>query len=143
MNVKKESLRDKILEYLSNNPSAEVKDIATYVQISKQALYYHIKLLTTQKKIQIVDSQFVNGIEKKFYSLNVAQDPNNTDNQTVLVEDDSPTTTEDIDQKKSPLPQISNFISAPIDLPIQFFCIVFTFSGHKLRSSKPFKSSSA
>jgi hypothetical protein len=38
MNVKKESLRDKILEYLSNNPSAEVKDIATYVQISKQAL---------------------------------------------------------------------------------------------------------
>ena len=105
MNVKKESLIDKILDYLSNNPSAEVKDIATYVQISKQALYYHIKLLTTQKKIQIVDSQFVNGIEKKFYSLNAAQDPNNTDNQTVLVEDDSPTTTEDIDQKKSPLPQ--------------------------------------
>ena len=105
MNVKKESLRDKILEYLSNNPSAEVKDIATYVQISKQALYYHIKLLTTQKKIQIVDSQFVNGIEKKFYSLIDAQDPDNTDNQTVLVEDDSPTSTEDIDQKKSPLPQ--------------------------------------
>ena len=105
MNVKKESLRDKILEYLSNNPSAEVKDIATYVQISKQALYYHIKLLTTQKKIQIVDSQFVNGIEKKFYSLNAAQVPDNTDNKTVLVDDDNPTTTEDIDQKKSPLPQ--------------------------------------
>ena len=105
MNVKKESLRDKILEYLSNNPSAEVKDIATYVQISKQALYYHIKLLTTQKKIQIVDSQFVNGIEKKFYSLNAAQDPDNTDNQTVLVDEDTPTSTEDIDQKKSPLPQ--------------------------------------
>ena len=105
MNVKKESLRDKILEYLSNNPSAEVKDIATYVQISKQALYYHIKLLTKQKKIQIVDSQFVNGIEKKFYSLNAAQDPDNTDNQTVLVDDDSPTSTEDIDKKKSPLPQ--------------------------------------
>ena len=105
MNVKKESLRDKILEYLSNNPSAEVKDIATYVQISKQALYYHIKLLTTQKKIQIVDSQFVNGIEKKFYSLNDAQDPDNTDNQTDLVDEDTPTTTEDIDQKKSPLPQ--------------------------------------
>ena len=105
MNVKKESLRDKILEYLSNNPSAEVKDIATYVQISKQALYYHIKLLTTQKKIQIVDSQFVNGIEKKFYSLNATQDPDNTDNQTVLIDDDSPTSTEDIDKKKSPLPQ--------------------------------------
>ena len=105
MNVKKESLRDKILEYLSNNPSAEVKDIATYVQISKQALYYHIKLLTTQKKIQIVDSQFVNGIEKKFYSLNAAQDPDNTDNQTVLVDEDTPTSTEDIVQKKSPLPQ--------------------------------------
>ena len=105
MNVKKESLRDKILDYLSTNPSAEVKDIATYVQISKQALYYHIKLLTTQKKIQIVDSQFVNGIEKKFYSLNAAQDPDNTDNQTVLVDEDTPTSTEDIDQKKSPLPQ--------------------------------------
>ena len=119
MNVKKESLRDKILEYLSNNPSAEVKDIATYVQISKQALYYHIKLLTTQKKIQIVDSQFVNGIEKKFYSLNAAQDPDNTDNQTVLVEDDSPTSTEDIDQKKSPLPQsIDDNTQKTSDLPL-------------------------
>ena len=105
MNVKKESLRDKILEYLSNNPSAEVKDIATYVQISKQALYYHIKLLTTQKKIQIVDSQFVNGIEKKFYSLNAAQDPDNTDNQAVLVDDDSSTSSTNTKQKKSPLPQ--------------------------------------
>ena len=105
MNVKKESLRDKILEYLSNNPSAEVKDIATYVQISKQALYYHIKLLTTQKKIQIVDSQFVNGIEKKFYSLNAPQDPDNTDNQAVLVDDDSSTSSTNTKQKKSPLPQ--------------------------------------
>ena len=105
MNVKKESLRDKILEYLSNNPSAEVKDIATYVQISKQALYYHIKLLTKQKKIQIVDSQFVNGIEKKFYSLNAAQDPDNTDNQAVLVDDDSSTSSTNTKQKKSPLPQ--------------------------------------
>ena len=105
MNVKKESLRDKILEYLSNNPSAEVKDIATYVQISKQALYYHIKLLTKQKKIQIVDSQFVNGIEKKFYSLNAAQDPDNTDNQAVLVDDDSSTSSINTKQKKSPLPQ--------------------------------------
>ena len=105
MNVKKESLRDKILEYLSNNPSAEVKDIATYVQISKQALYYHIKLLTKQKKIQIVDSQFVNGIEKKFYSLNAPQDPDNTDNQAVLVDDDSSTSSTNTKQKKSPLPQ--------------------------------------
>ena len=105
MNVKKESLRDKILEYLSNNPSSEVKDIATYVQISKQALYYHIKLLTKQKKIQIVDSQFVNGIEKKFYSLNAAQDPDNTDNQAVLVDDDSSTSSTNPKQKKSPLPQ--------------------------------------
>ena len=105
MNVKKESLRDKILEYLSNNPSAEVKDIATYVKISKQALYYHIKLLTKQKKIQIVDSQFVNGIEKKFYSLNAAQDPDNTDNQAVLVDDDSSTSSTNTKQKKSPLPQ--------------------------------------
>ena len=105
MNVKKESLRDKILEYLSNNPSSEVKDIATYVKISKQALYYHIKLLTKQKKIQIVDSQFVNGIEKKFYSLNAAQDPDNSDNQTVLVDDDSPTISTNTKQKKSPLPQ--------------------------------------
>ena len=104
MNVKKESLRDKILEYLSNNPSSEVKDIATYVKISKQALYYHIKLLTKQKKIQIVDSQFVNGIEKKFYSLNAAQDPDNTDNQAVLV-DDSSTSSTNTKQKKSPLPQ--------------------------------------
>ena len=105
MNVKKESLRDKILEYLSNNPSSEVKDIATYVKISKQALYYHIKLLTKQKKIQIVDSQFVNGIEKKFYSLNAPQDPDNTDNQAVLVDDDSSTSSTNTKQKKSPLPQ--------------------------------------
>ena len=31
--------------------------------------------------------------------------------------------------KKSFVPLILNFISAPKDLPIQFFCIVFTFSG--------------
>ena len=74
MNVKKESLRGKILEYLSNNPRAEVKDIASYVNISKQALYYHIKLLSKQQKIKIVDSHFINGIEKKFYSLSITQD---------------------------------------------------------------------
>jgi len=74
MNVKKESLRYKILEYLSNHPSAEVKDIASYVKISKQALYYHIKILAKKEKIKIVNSLFINGIEKKFYSLNKTQD---------------------------------------------------------------------
>ena len=74
MNVKKESLRGKILEYLSNNPRAEVKDIASYVNISKQAHYYHIKLLSKQQKIKIVDSHLINGIEKKFYSLSITQD---------------------------------------------------------------------
>ena len=106
MNVKKESLRDKILDYLSNNPAAEVKDIAAYVEISKQALYYHIKLLTTQKKIQIVDSQFVNGIEKKFYSLITSIERDNIDHQT-LSEDDNPPpfVSKSIYPKKSPLPQ--------------------------------------
>ena len=28
---------------------------------------------------------------------------------------------------------ISKFSSHPTDLPIQFFCIIFTFSGHSLR----------
>ena len=69
MNVKKESLRIKILDYLSSHPRSEVKDIASYVQITKQALYYHIKLLSRQEKIKIVDTQIINGIEKKFYSV--------------------------------------------------------------------------
>ena len=69
MNVKKESLRIKILDFLSSHPRSEVKDIASYVQITKQALYYHIKLLSRQEKIKIVDTQIINGIEKKFYSL--------------------------------------------------------------------------
>ena len=38
MNVKKESLRGKILDYLSHNPTSEVKDIAAHVKVSKQAL---------------------------------------------------------------------------------------------------------
>ena len=109
MNVKKESLRSKILDYLSNNPTSEVKDIAAYVKISKQALYYHIKLLTNQKKIQIVDTQFVNGIEKKFYSLITSEDRDNNDHQTVLEDEDStPILLKSIDQKKSPLPQSIN-----------------------------------
>ena len=107
MNVKKESLRSKILDYLSNNPTSEVKDIAAYVKISKQALYYHIKLLTNQKKIQIVDTQFVNGIEKKFYSLITSEDRDNNDHQTVSEdEDSSPILLKSSDQKKSPLPQL-------------------------------------
>ena len=36
-----------------------------------------------------------------------------------------------------------NLISAPVDLPIQFLCIVFTFSGQRVNLSKSFKSSSA
>jgi len=89
MNVKKESLRGKILEYLSSNPSAEVKDIASYVKISKQALYYHIKLLVKQKKIKIVNSHFINGIEKKFYSLIKSQDSKDPNTQTVSSNDGS------------------------------------------------------
>ena len=111
MNVKKESLRGKILDYLSHNPTSEVKDIAAHVKISKQALYYHIKLLTNQKKIQIVDSQFVNGIEKKFYSLISSEELDNTDHQNVLKDEDSsisPILTESIDKKQSPLPQSNN-----------------------------------
>ena len=69
MNVKKESLRIKILDYLSSHPRSEVKDIASYVQITKQALYYHIKLLSRQEKIKIVDTQIINGFEKKFYAV--------------------------------------------------------------------------
>ena len=111
MNVKKESLRGKILDYLSHNPTSEVKDIAAHVKISKQALYYHIKLLTNQKKIQIVDSQFVNGIEKKFYSLISSEELDNTDHQNVLKDEDSsisPILTESIHKKQSPLPQSNN-----------------------------------
>lgn len=109
MNVKKESLRGKILDYLSSNPTSEVKDIAAYVKISKQALYYHIKLLTNQKKIQIVDSQFVNGIEKKFYSLIASEKRDNINHQSALEdEDSSPILSKSNYQNKSPLPQSIN-----------------------------------
>ena len=112
MNVKKESLRDKILDYLSNNPTAEVKDIAAYVEISKQALYYHIKLLTAQKKIHIVDSQFVNGIEKKFYSLITFEERDNIDHQTLSKDDKPPPIlSKSIYHKKLPLPQSIDDIS--------------------------------
>ncbi len=101
MNVKKESLRDKILEYLSNNPRAEVKDIASYVKISKQALYYHIKLLSKHEKITIVDSHFINGIEKKFYSLNIARETNKS-SKGVLTEEEIPNSNIVNDKKSSP-----------------------------------------
>ena len=39
--------------------------------------------------------------------------------------------------------EILNFISAPDDFPIQFRCIVLTFSGQRSSFSKSFKSSSA
>ena len=69
MNVKKIKLRNEIFDFLSTNPSSEVKDIATHVGVTKQALYYHIKILTKEKKIAVTDSTVVNGIEKKFYSI--------------------------------------------------------------------------
>ena len=69
MNVKKIKLRNEIFDFLNTNPSSEVKDIATHVGVTKQALYYHIKILTKEKKIAVTDSTVVNGIEKKFYSI--------------------------------------------------------------------------
>ena len=69
MNVKKIKLRNEIFDFLSSNPSSEVKDIATHVGVTKQALYYHIKILTKENKIAVTDSTVVNGIEKKFYSI--------------------------------------------------------------------------
>ena len=69
MNVKKIKLRNEIFDFLSTNPSSEVKDIAAHVGVTKQALYYHIKILTKENKIAVTDSTVVNGIEKKFYSI--------------------------------------------------------------------------
>ena len=69
MNVKKSKLRNEIFDFISSNPSSEVKDIAAHAGVTKQALYYHIKILTEQKKIAVTDSTIVNGIEKKFYSI--------------------------------------------------------------------------
>ena len=64
MNVKKIKLRNEIFEFLNTNPSSEVKDIAAHVGVTKQALYYHIKILTKENKIAVTDSTVVNGIEK-------------------------------------------------------------------------------
>ena len=69
MNVKKIKLRNEIFDFLNTNPSSEVKDIAAHVGVTKQALYYHIKILTKENKIAVTDSTVVNGIEKKFYSI--------------------------------------------------------------------------
>ena len=69
MNVKKTKLRNDIFDFLNSNPSSEVKDIAAHAGVTKQALYYHIKILTEEKKIAVTDSTVVNGIEKKFYSI--------------------------------------------------------------------------
>ena len=69
MNVKKIKLRKQIFDFLNINPSSEVKDIAAHVGVTKQALYYHIKILTKENKIAVTDSTVVNGIEKKFYSI--------------------------------------------------------------------------
>ena len=69
MNVKKIKLRNEIFDFLNTNPSSEVKDIAAHVGLTKQALYYHIKILTKENKIAVTDSTVVNGIEKKFYSI--------------------------------------------------------------------------
>ena len=68
MNVKKIKLRNEVFKFLNTNPS-EVKDIAAHVGVTKQALYYHIKILTKENKIAVTDSTVVNGIEKKFYSI--------------------------------------------------------------------------
>ena len=74
MNVKKIQLRNDIITYLNEFPASEVKEIAGHVGVSKQTLYYHIKLLLKDEKIEVVDRNIVNGIEKRFYSTIVAVD---------------------------------------------------------------------
>ena len=56
MNVKKIHHKDKILNYLKNS-SSEVKDIAKYLGVTKQSLYYHIKLLLKEDEITISNTQ--------------------------------------------------------------------------------------
>ena len=74
MNVKKSKLRNEIFDFINSNPSSEVKDIAAHAGVTKQALYYHIKILTEEKKIAVTDSTIVNCIEKSFtQSLQVAK----------------------------------------------------------------------
>ena len=80
MNVKKIQLRNDIITYLNEFPASEVKEIASHVGVSKQALYYHIKLLLKDEKIEVVDRKIVNGIEKRFYSTIVTVDSTHNDN---------------------------------------------------------------
>ena len=77
MNVKKIKLRNDVLSYLVDNPSSEVKEIASHVGVTKQALYYHLKILLKENKIQIVETSIVNGIEKRFYSVVADEVENN------------------------------------------------------------------
>jgi len=81
MNVKKIQLRNDIITYLNEFPSSEVKEIASHVGVSKQTLYYHIKLLLKDEKIEVVDRNIVNGIEKRFYSTIVAVDSTHKDRE--------------------------------------------------------------
>ncbi|MBO6479146.1 MAG: helix-turn-helix transcriptional regulator [Pelagibacteraceae bacterium] len=62
-------------------PASEVKEIASHVGVSKQTLYYHIKLLLKDEKIEVVDRNIVNGIEKRFYSTIVAVDSTHKDRE--------------------------------------------------------------
>ena len=77
MNVKKIKLRNDVLSYLVDNPSSELKEIASHVGVTKQALYYHLKILLKENKIQIVETSIVNGIEKRFYSVVADEVENN------------------------------------------------------------------
>jgi len=81
MNVKKIQLRKDIITYLNEFPASEVKEIASHVGVSKQTLYYHIKLLLKDEKIEVVDRNIVNGIEKRFYSTIVAVDSTHKDRE--------------------------------------------------------------
>ena len=81
MNVKKIQLRNDIITYLNEFPASEVKEIASHVGVSKQTLYYHIKLLLKDEKIEVVDRNIVNGIEKRFYSTIVAVDSTHKDKE--------------------------------------------------------------
>ena len=81
MNVKKIQLRNDIITYLNEFPASEVKEIAGHVGVSKQTLYYHIKLLLKDEKIEVVDRNIVNGIEKRFYSTIVAVDSTHKDRE--------------------------------------------------------------
>jgi hypothetical protein len=66
---------------LNEFPASEVKEIAGHVGVSKQTLYYHIKLLLKDEKIEVVDRNIVNGIEKRFYSTIVAVDSTHKDKE--------------------------------------------------------------